>query len=95
MVLLAARGAVPADGSWGVDPRWIYGVSVAVVGALLAWFWREYGELVVQTRPSLTEAALAVGVGLLVFVLWIRLDAPWMQIGSPSARSCHSIRKAR
>jgi uncharacterized protein len=85
MVLLALRGAMPADGSWGIDPRWVYGATVVVVGALLAWFWRDYGELVAQTRPSAMEAALAVGVGLAVFALWIRLDAPWMQIGEPSA----------
>jgi uncharacterized protein len=85
MVLLAARGAVPPDGSWGIDPRWIYGITVLVVGGLLAYFWREYGELVAQTRPSLSEAALGVGVGLVVFALWIHLDAPWMTIGSPSA----------
>jgi CAAX prenyl protease-like protein len=85
MALLAARGAMPADGSWGLDPRWLYGVTVLVVGALLAWFWREYGELVAQTWPNLTETALAVGVGVVVFALWISLDAPWMQIGKPSA----------
>ena len=85
MMLLMARGELPADGSWGIDPRWVYGASVAVVGGLLAWFWREYGELVAQTWPSLTEIALAVGVGLLVFALWINLDAPWMQIGTPAA----------
>ena len=85
MILLVARGEVPADGAWGVDPRWIYGVTVGVVGGLLAYFLREYGELVAQTWPSLTEIALGVGVGLVVFVLWIQLDAPWMTIGSPSA----------
>lgn len=85
MVLLAARGAVPVDGSWGIDPRWIYGVTVLAVGALLAWFWREYGELARQQRPTLGEAALGVGVGLAVFALWIQLDAPWMRLGSPSA----------
>ena len=85
MVLLAVRGAVPEDGSWGIDPRWLYGASVLVVGGLLAWFWREYGELVSQTLPSLAEAALAVAVGLLVFGLWINLDAPWMRLGEPSA----------
>jgi len=85
MVLLVARGEVPADGSWGIDPRWVYGITVLVVGALLAYFWREYGELVAQTWPSLSEAALGVGVGLVVFALWIHLDAPWMTIGSPSA----------
>jgi uncharacterized protein len=85
MALLAARGALPADGSWGIDPRWVYGITVVVVGGLLAWFWREYGELVSQTLPTLTETALAIAIGVGVFALWIRLDAPWMQIGSPSA----------
>ena len=85
MVLLALRGMVPADGSWGIDARWIYGVTVLIVGGLLAWFWREYGELVSQTWPTLTEAALAVAVGLVVFVLWINLDAPWMKLGEATA----------
>ena len=75
MVLLAVRGAVPEDGSWGIDPRWLYGLTVLIVGGLLAWFWREYGELVLQTLPTLAEAALAVAVGLIVFGLWIHLDA--------------------
>jgi uncharacterized protein len=85
MVLLAVRGEVPTDGSWGIDPRWIYGLTVLLVGALLAWFWREYGELVAQTWPSGPEIALAVGVGVIVFALWIHLDAAWMTIGSPTA----------
>ena len=85
MVLLAARGALPADGSWGIDPRWVYGITVLVVGGLLAWFWREYGELVAQTWPSLAETVFGVGVGVVVFALWIHLDAPWMQIGTPTA----------
>lgn len=85
MILLVVRGEVPADGSWGIDPRWIYGITVLVVGALLAYFWRDYGELVAQTRPSVSETALGVGVGMLVFVLWIQLDAPWMTIGTPDA----------
>ena len=85
MVLLAVRGAVPDDGSWGFDPRWLYGLTVLIVGGSLAWFWREYGELVSQNLPSLAEAALAVAVGLTVFGLWIHLDAPWMRLGEPSA----------
>jgi len=85
MLLLALRGVVPGDSSWGIDPRWIYAATVLVVGALLGWYWREYGELVKQTRPSWSEAALATVVGLIVFALWIRLDAPWMQLSEPSA----------
>lgn len=85
MLLLALRGALPAGGSWGIDPRWIYGLTVVVVGALLAWWWREYGELSAQTGPSAREALLAVTVGLAVFGVWIQLDAPWMQLAAPSA----------
>lgn len=85
MGLLALRGALPADGSWGIDPRWIYGLTVVVVGALLAWWWREYGELSAQVLPSMREALLGVGVGLVVFGLWINLAAPWMQLGTPTA----------
>lgn len=85
MLLLALRGLVPGDESWGFDPRWIYALTVLVVGGLLAWYWREYGELVKQTLPSWAEAALAVIVGLVVFALWIRLDASWMQLSEPAA----------
>lgn len=85
VALLALRGAAPADGSWGIDPRWIYGVTVVAVGGLLVAFWREYGEFARQQRPTAAEALLATAVGLGVFALWIQLDAPWMTIGAPSA----------
>ena len=85
MALLALRAAVPADGSWGLDPRWLYGLTVLLVGALLLQFWRDYGELTRQTWPGASEALLAVAVGVAVFVLWIQLDAPWMMLGEPSA----------
>ena len=85
VALLALRGAVPADGSWGFDGRWLYAASALAVAALLARFWREYGELARQTLPDAREAGLAVVTGLAVFVLWIQLDAPWMTLGQPSA----------
>ncbi|HEX6704024.1 MAG TPA: CAAX prenyl protease-related protein [Albitalea sp.] len=85
LALLALRGMLPNDGSTGIDPRWIYGVGVVVVGAALWWYRRDYGELAVQMRPDGREAGLAVGVGLVVFGLWIALDAPWMQLGEPAA----------
>jgi CAAX prenyl protease-like protein len=85
MLLLALRGAAPADGSWGFDPRWLYALSVLASGALLLAWRREFGELARQTQPDAREVALAAAVGLLVFVLWISLTAPWMTIGQPSA----------
>ncbi|MEK8051927.1 CAAX prenyl protease-related protein [Ideonella sp. DXS22W] len=85
MLLLALRGMVPADGHWGVDGRWLYALNLLVVGGLLLAWRREYGELARQTLPTWREAALSVGVGVAVFVAWIHLDAPWMQIGQPTA----------
>jgi CAAX prenyl protease-like protein len=85
MLMLALRGALPADGTAGIDPRWVYGWTVLLVGGLLLWFWREYGELVAQTLPTARETALAVATGAVVFLLWINLDAPWMRLGEATA----------
>jgi uncharacterized protein len=83
MLLLAVRGSLPAGGDF--DARWVYGLGVLLTGALLLRFRHEYGELARQNRPTLREAGLAVAVGAAVCGLWIRLDAPWMQIGTATA----------
>jgi uncharacterized protein len=84
MVLLALRGWWPADG-WGLDPRWLYAVQTVLVGGLLALLWRHYGELFRQTWPSAGEWLASVVLGLVVWALWIQLDAPWMLLGEPTA----------
>ncbi len=84
MGLLALRGFAPVDGRWGFDTRWLYALNAGVALMLLVW-WREYGELARQNAARLREWLLAIAVGLLVFVLWIQLDAPWMQIGESTA----------
>jgi hypothetical protein len=85
MLLLALRGWLPPEGLWGIDPLWVYGLSVLVVGGMLIVWRKEYGELARQTLPDAHEAAWAVAVGLAVFGLWIHLDAPWMTVGEPTA----------
>jgi len=63
------------------DTRWLYGAKILAVGAALTFYWRHYAELAWHSmRASLLAASVALG--LLVFVLWISLDAGWMQIGS-------------
>jgi uncharacterized protein len=96
MVLLALRGLVPdqgqgVDSGLGFDPRWMYALQVLLPATLLAFWWRHYGELARQTLPTLGQAAAAVAVGLLVFVLWIHLDAPWMQLSLGAASSAPSF----
>jgi CAAX prenyl protease-like protein len=80
MLFLALRGIAPSDGSWGFDSRWLYGVQTLVVAAMLAVWWRDYGELSRLNAPDLREAGLAVAVGLAVCALWVVLDAPWMTL---------------
>ncbi|MEH0166564.1 CAAX prenyl protease-related protein [Paucibacter sp. JuS9] len=84
MALLGLRGMLP-EGLPGLDPRWIYGAGVLVVGGLLLHYRREYGELSRQNLPSMREAWLSVATGLVVFALWIHLDAPALQLGTPTA----------
>jgi CAAX prenyl protease-like protein len=80
MVLLMLRGALPTDGSSPIDPRWVYGITVLVVGGSLAFFWRQYTELHKGTWLSLSELGLSVVVGVVVFALWINLDHPWLMM---------------
>ena len=82
MAVLALRGLAPTDGSWGFDTRWLYALQAGGTALLLALWWREYGELARQTWPTLRENLLAVAVGVLVFVLWVNLDAPWMTLAT-------------
>jgi CAAX prenyl protease-like protein len=80
MIMLAVRGELPADGSAGIDPRWVYGLTVLIVGTSLVYFWREYPEVGAGSRLSASQLALAVGAGAAVFAVWIQLDYPWMQL---------------
>jgi uncharacterized protein len=88
MVLLGLRGHFSVEegeaGKLPFDARWIYAASVLVVGASLVWFWRKYSELR-QWGLSLGQVLLSIAVGVLVFVLWTRLTAPWMVLGEPTA----------
>lgn len=61
--------------------RWLYPVQVGAVLALLLAFWRGYQELH-HFALSLKQALAAIVAGIVVLVLWVNLDAPWMTIGS-------------
>ncbi|MCC2972031.1 CAAX prenyl protease-related protein [Massilia sp. IC2-476] len=63
------------------DLRWLYPVQIAVVALLLGVNWRSYHELRAPL-PGLKQLLLALLVGVLVLVLWVNLDAPWMTVGS-------------
>ncbi len=84
IALLALRGQVETSTA-GFDARWLYGLQALLVGAALLVLRKDYGELVAQLRPTRRETLWAVLAGLVVFALWITLDAPWMMLGTPAA----------
>ncbi len=78
ILFLSVGGLIP-----GVDSRWLYPVQVGLVALAIVAFRRHYEEL--RGGLALRPALLAVGVGLVVFALWIWLDFPWMVVGEGSA----------
>ncbi len=81
IALLVLEGLLP-DWAPGVDVRWLYPLKAGLVALALAVLWRHYTELRPVALP-LKYTMLSVAVGLVVFVLWINLDAGWMLMGEP------------
>lgn len=74
MAFIGISALLPSNSSWDL---WLYPLKIMVVVGLLIFFWSSYQEL---QRPIVSdgqEAALAVGVGLVVYVLWVRMDWSW------------------
>mgnify|MGYP003450625026 CR=1 FL=1 len=72
MVLLAVRGELPTDADSAIDPRWVYGVSVLLVSASLAYstviFASLFGVLLwgeVLPLPAWLAIGLIVASGML------------------------------
>ncbi len=56
---------------------WLYPIKILLVLGLLTYFWSSYQELQQPLYVQGQETALAVGVGLVVYVLWVRMDWSW------------------
>ncbi|OGU20375.1 MAG: CAAX prenyl protease-related protein [Hydrogenophilales bacterium RIFOXYD1_FULL_62_11] len=78
IVLLVLEGLLP-DWLPDFDVRWLYPVKAGLVALALVVLWRYYTEL--KTRLPLKHVLLSVGVGFVVLVLWVNLDAGWMLMG--------------
>jgi CAAX prenyl protease-like protein len=66
------------------DGRWLYPVKATVVALALALLWRQYAELR-ETRRGHGGFLAALGVGAVVFVLWVNLDMPWATLAGAGA----------
>ena len=66
------------------DARWLYPLKILLVVGMLVTFRLLYTELR-GFKFSLGDAALSLGAGLTVFVVWVGLDIPWAVIGDAGA----------
>jgi len=64
---------------------WLYPIKIMVVLGLLIFFWASYHELQRPIVSNGEEATLAIGVGLVVYALWVRMDWPWAMQGEATA----------
>ena len=72
---------------WLGDPSgWKYAArSMAGLGLLLAFRpWRWYPRLQLKNIP------VAIGVGVLIFFVWIGLEMPWVVENAPAVKSMSS-----
>lgn len=70
-----------ADGTTQFINLWLYPIKTVIVGGLLVFIWSRCEELAQPVFKNMGEAALAAGVGILVYVLWVHMDWPWAMQG--------------
>ena len=68
-----------------IDARWLVALRGVAVAAVLAFFWRHYGELRDATPVPLREWLVAAALGIAVFAAWITFDSGWAAFGAPGA----------
>jgi uncharacterized protein len=64
-------------------PLWIYPVKTAVVLIALVWFWPAYKELHNRLVKTWQECLVISGVGIAVYLAWVRMDWSWAMQGRP------------
>lgn len=60
---------------------WLYPVKILVVGVLLFLLWSRCEELKNPIILNFGEGLLALGAGLVVYALWVRMDWSWATQG--------------
>ena len=67
----------------GSDP-WLYPIKAFAVLAVLVYYWHCYDELKGFKGLTTRNVVLAVATGVVVYLLWVRMDWPWAMQGEPS-----------
>lgn len=92
MVFIALASGLDAAGSWlpllepirATVPLWMYPVKTAVVLGALLVCWRHYTELRERFWLPWRDTCLALVVGVVVYLAWVRMAWPWAMQGQPT-----------
>jgi CAAX prenyl protease-like protein len=73
------------------DARWLYAIQIGATLAALVACAGSYVELGMAHNAALAARhwAVSVAAGVVVFVLWINLDVPWLSFGSAGGFDAH------
>jgi CAAX prenyl protease-like protein len=63
---------------------WLYPLKTFAVLAILVYYWRCYDELKGFKGLTFPNVVLALVTGVVVYLLWVRMDWPWAMQGNPS-----------
>ncbi len=74
-------------------PALVYPLKIIAAAGLLLYFWKSYDELKSRapTGNFRRDMIAAAGVGVLVFVLWVRMDWPFAVVGDPTVYNPWSL----
>ena len=75
----AHLSAVAALGLWG--NLWVYPLKTVAVLGVLVYFWPCYDELNIKRSLKPRDVLLAGVTGMVVYMLWVRMDWPWATQG--------------
>ena len=73
---------VPGDQAFDGFALWLYPVKTLIVGLCLVYCWPRYEELQGPIMKDWGEGLQVLGVGLVVYVLWVRMDWSWAMQGN-------------
>lgn len=79
---LSARVPAIAALASGSD-LWLYPLKASAVLAILAYYWHRYEELKGWKGLTPRNVVLALATGVVVYLLWVRMDWPWAMQGQP------------
>jgi CAAX prenyl protease-like protein len=78
LILGSALPASVTVGGVAVSATWLVVARGAIIGVVLLWFWRGYGELRRPVGVRAVDWLLAIAGGCGVFVVWVGFDQDWV-----------------